>query len=170
MLVALWARVVWHEPVRPRLWAALVLALLGLALVTRLWLGLTLDAVGVLGGLGASVSLAVYLLAGNLAARTSPVWALALWMVLAGTIAPFILILSALRHLPATRVGVVAMAEPMVATLIAWLWLGEALGIAQLAGGLLVACRHRPGPDRRPTPAAPAHGRTLTPGPSCQGA
>ena len=35
VLVALWARFVWHEPVRRRVWAALALALAGLALVAR---------------------------------------------------------------------------------------------------------------------------------------
>jgi drug/metabolite transporter (DMT)-like permease len=30
------------------------------------------------------------------------------------------------------------MIEPVAATLVAWLWLGEALGAAQLAGGGLV--------------------------------
>jgi drug/metabolite transporter (DMT)-like permease len=30
------------------------------------------------------------------------------------------------------------MAEPVVATIVAWAWLGEALGPAQLAGGAVV--------------------------------
>ena len=37
-----------------------------------------------------------------------------------GTLAPFLLNVSALRHLPAARVGVVATLEPPLATLIAW--------------------------------------------------
>jgi drug/metabolite transporter (DMT)-like permease len=65
VLVALWARVVVREEVRPRVWAALVLALGGLALVAQVWGGLRLDALGVLAGLGAAVALAVYWLVGE---------------------------------------------------------------------------------------------------------
>jgi drug/metabolite transporter (DMT)-like permease len=72
VLVALWARVVLREPVRPRVWAALVLALGGLALVAQVWGGLRLDSLGVLAGLGASVALAVYWLVGEHAVRSDP--------------------------------------------------------------------------------------------------
>jgi drug/metabolite transporter (DMT)-like permease len=67
-----------------------------------------------------------------------PVWSLALWMVVLGTVVPFLLVIGSLRHLPATRVGIVTMAEPVLATVVAWLWLGEALGPAQLVGGAIV--------------------------------
>ena len=45
--------------------------------------------------------------------------ALAAGVVVIGTLAPFLLNLSALRHLPAARVGVVATLEPVLATLVA---------------------------------------------------
>jgi drug/metabolite transporter (DMT)-like permease len=67
-----------------------------------------------------------------------PVWSLMTWMVVLGTIVPFGLLVSALRFIPATRAGITAMIEPVAATIVAWLWLGEALGAAQLAGGSLV--------------------------------
>jgi probable blue pigment (indigoidine) exporter len=51
---------------------------------------------------------------------------------------PFFLIVGALRHLPATRVGVLAMLEPVIGTLIAFGWLDERLGAEQLAGGAIV--------------------------------
>jgi drug/metabolite transporter (DMT)-like permease len=70
VLVALWARVVWHETVRPRVWAALSLTLVGLALVSQFWLGWTLDTVGVVAAAGAAIALAVYLLAGERAVQT----------------------------------------------------------------------------------------------------
>jgi drug/metabolite transporter (DMT)-like permease len=47
LLVALWARFVLREPVRPRLWVALILALGGLVLIVDIWRGLTLDGLGV---------------------------------------------------------------------------------------------------------------------------
>jgi drug/metabolite transporter (DMT)-like permease len=77
-------------------------------------------------------------LGGNLASRHLPVWVLVTLMVLVGTVAPFFLLISALRHLPATRVGIVAMLEPVVGALVGWIWLSESLGGTQLAGALVV--------------------------------
>jgi drug/metabolite transporter (DMT)-like permease len=82
---------------------------------------------------GADVSLL-----GHLAGHHLPVWALLAWVIVPGTIVPFFLLVSALRHLPATRVGITAMLEPVVATVVAWLWLGESLGASQLAGAFVV--------------------------------
>ena len=59
-------------------------------------------------------------------------------LILLGTILPFALSIGALRHLPATTVGIVATFEPVAASVVAWLWLGEALYTAQLVGGLTV--------------------------------
>jgi drug/metabolite transporter (DMT)-like permease len=70
VLVALWARLVWHAAVRPRVWAALALTLVGLALVSEFWLGWTLDTLGVVAAVGAAITLAVYLLAGERAVET----------------------------------------------------------------------------------------------------
>ena len=77
-------------------------------------------------------------LGGNLASFHLPVWALIAWVVVAGTIVPFFLIVGALRHLPATRVGVIAMIEPVIGTLVAFAWLDERLGAEQLTGGAVV--------------------------------
>ena len=65
VLVALWARVMWHEHVRRRVWAALALALAGLVLVAEVWQDARLDTVGVAAGLLASGALATYFLAGE---------------------------------------------------------------------------------------------------------
>jgi drug/metabolite transporter (DMT)-like permease len=69
---------------------------------------------------------------------TVPVAVLALWGIVLGTIAPFTLSISALRHLPATTVGIVATFEPVAAAVIAWVWLGETLVAVQIAGGVVV--------------------------------
>lgn len=82
---------------------------------------------------GADVSLL-----GHLASRHLPVWALMAWMIVLGTIAPFFLIVSALRHLSATRVAIVAMLEPVTAAIVARLWLGETFGALQLVGAAVV--------------------------------
>jgi drug/metabolite transporter (DMT)-like permease len=77
-------------------------------------------------------------LLGNLAGVDLPVWMLLVWMVVLGTIAPYVLIVGSLRHLPATRVGIVAMLEPVAGALVAYAWLDETLGGLQLAGGAVV--------------------------------
>jgi len=182
VLIALWARFVWHEPVRRRVWPALGLVLVGLALVAQLWDGLTLDGVGVAAGLLAACALAAfYLMSQRLVGSrdpisvtclgfgfaalawaivlpwwsfptdelrasvelphgttTVPVAALALWGIVLGTIAPYLLTVSALRHLPATTVGIVATFEPVAAAVIAWVWLDEVLVAVQIVGGLVV--------------------------------
>ncbi len=184
VLIALWARFVTKEPVRRRIWAALILSLGGLSLVVEIWNGLTLDSLGVLASLGAAVTFALYILLaehavgerdpvsllclgfaaaavfwavvqpwwsfptgifddrvqldGALLVTTSPVWLLMLTMIVVGTIAPFLLLVGALRHISATRVGVTAMFEPVAGALVAYAWLGESLTAAQLAGGAIV--------------------------------
>ncbi len=183
VLVALWARFAWHEPVRRRVWAALALVVAGLTLVARVWAGLTLDGLGVAAGLLAAVALAVYYLQGERLvgkrdtlsvvcislgfatlfwavvqpwwsfpfdrlgveaslpggpAGSAPVWLLAVWTITLGTIVPFLLSVGALRHLPATTVGIVATFEPVAAAVVAWAWLGESLVAAQILGGAVV--------------------------------
>jgi drug/metabolite transporter (DMT)-like permease len=185
LLVALWARFVYHEPVRRRIWVALAFALAGLALIVNLFGGgATLSTAGVVFALGGALAYALYVLLaehavggrdpvsllvwgflfasvfwaaispwwafpghavtartslhGNVASWHLPVWALAAWMIVLGTIVPFFLLVSALRHLSATRVGIVAMLEPVVGALVAWAWLGESLDGVQLAGAGVV--------------------------------
>jgi len=75
---------------------------------------------------------------GELASRHLPVWALVIWVIVLGSIVPFALIVAALRHISATRVGIAAMLEPVVATVTAWVWLRESLSALQLAGAAVV--------------------------------
>ena len=77
-------------------------------------------------------------LLGHLAEFHVPVWALIAWVVVLGTIVPFGLVVTALRHVSATRAGIAAMTEPPAAAVVAFAWLGESLGAVQLAGGGLV--------------------------------
>jgi drug/metabolite transporter (DMT)-like permease len=182
--VALWARFVFHEPVRRRIWLALALAIAGLALIVDVRRGGTVSTAGLLFAAAAAATYMLYILLadhavdvrgalpllawgfgfaalffaviapwwsfpahevaahtsllGHLSDRHLPVWALMAVMVTIGTIVPFFLLVSALRHLPATRVGIIAMLEPVVATLVAWVWLDEALGAVQLVGGVVI--------------------------------
>jgi drug/metabolite transporter (DMT)-like permease len=184
LMIAVWARFVMNEHVRARIWTALGLSLVGLALVVDIWRGLSLDGIGVVFAFGAALSFAFYILMaergvsrrdpvsllclgmlfssafwavvqpwwsfprevvdddvsllGNLSEYDLPVWLLMASVIVLGTIVPFALLVGSLRHLPATRVGIAAMFEPVAATIVAYLWLDESLGGLQLAGALLV--------------------------------
>jgi drug/metabolite transporter (DMT)-like permease len=55
-----------------------------------------------------------------------------------GTVAPFLLVIGALRNLPAHEAGVVGMVEPVLAGVVAWVWLDETLTVIQIVGSLVV--------------------------------
>ena len=86
-------------------------------------------------------------LLGRLAGVSAPVWLLLLSVVVLGTIVPFVMILNALHHLSPTRVVVVAMLEPVLATLTAFAWLEESHRRAD-RGRDPRARRSRASPDR----------------------
>jgi drug/metabolite transporter (DMT)-like permease len=77
-------------------------------------------------------------LLGRLESFHLPVWLLIVYIVVLGTVVPFIFMITALRHIPATRATVVAMVEPVLAGLVAYGWLGEEISGGQIAGGILV--------------------------------
>src|SRR3954465_8380386 len=63
LLVALWARFAYHEPVRRRIWLALALALTGLALIVNVFGGgASVSTAGILFALGGAFAYALYLL------------------------------------------------------------------------------------------------------------
>jgi len=64
--------------------------------------------------------------------------ALGLGVAVIGTLLPFVCIVAALRHVPASRAAVVATLEPVLAAIIAWPVLGQDLDVAQILGGLIV--------------------------------
>jgi len=77
-------------------------------------------------------------LLGRLDDVSSPVWPLLLFVLVLGTFVPFILMVGALHHIPATRATIVAMLEPVLAAVVAFVWLEESLTAGQIAGGALV--------------------------------
>lgn len=77
-------------------------------------------------------------LLGRLEGVDAPVWVMLVAIVVGGTFTPFLLLIGSLHHLPATRVTIAAMIEPVVASAVAYAWLREALSAAEIAGGLLV--------------------------------
>jgi len=85
--------------------------------------------------------------------------ALGLGVAVIGTLLPFVCIVAALRHVPASRAAVVATLEPVLAAIIAWPVLGQDLDVAQIAGGLIVVGAvvwvqiQRPAGDEEAAPA-----------------
>ena len=186
IMVALWFRFGMHEQVKRQVWVGLVLALTGLALVGQIWLGFSLDVLGVIAAFGAAAALAVYFLLGDQQVRRpeprDPVsltmwgfgaaalfwavaqpwwsfpwtalggegyplgtdnaavslWTLCLWMIVLGTVVPFWLEVEALRNIRASQASVIGMTEPLVASAIAWVALGEILTPVQIAGAVVV--------------------------------
>jgi drug/metabolite transporter (DMT)-like permease len=67
-----------------------------------------------------------------------PIWALCAFMVVLGTVVPFWLIVVSLQHIRASQASVIGMTEPLLASLIAWVALGEALTFVQLVGAVTV--------------------------------
>jgi drug/metabolite transporter (DMT)-like permease len=87
ILVAVWARVVQKEAVRPRMWLGLALAMAGLAAATGVWKGAIFDPVGIAAGLGAAVCLATYFLIGEHGVGTLDPLQVILWSFLTGSVA-----------------------------------------------------------------------------------
>jgi len=69
---------------------------------------------------------------------SAPLWFLVAWVVVLGTVVPFLLVLLAVGHLGAARVGLIGMLEPVGAGVIAWILLGESLTAVQVIGSATV--------------------------------
>ena len=132
-----------EEPLRYFLWAFVAAAVL-MNVVQPAWTATAL---------GTEASML-----GRLDHLTIPAWSAMTYVVVLGTVAPFFLLLLALRSLSAIVVSVVAMLEPVVATIVGWAWFAEALSPLQVGGVLAVltgivlaqTARRRP-----PEPALP---------------
>ena len=68
----------------------------------------------------------------------SPGWVLILWIIVMGTIVPYISILHGLKQLSASTSSVIGMLEPVFAGAFAWWWLSEIWRPIQLIGGVVV--------------------------------
>jgi drug/metabolite transporter, DME family len=61
-----------------------------------------------------------------------------LFVGVAGTLVPFLLYVWAIRRLASERAVIAATLEPLFAGIVAWMWLGQTLSFAQIAGGSLI--------------------------------
>lgn len=67
-----------------------------------------------------------------------PVWTLLVVCAVISTALAYLLSISAMRYLPANVVSVIALCEPIVATAMAWLILGQALTVVQVLGAAVL--------------------------------
>jgi drug/metabolite transporter (DMT)-like permease len=65
-------------------------------------------------------------------------WVFFIYLATVATILPFALYSASLRHLEASRSSLTSMLEPVVATSIAWGWLGEKMEPTQMVGAVAV--------------------------------
>ncbi len=163
----------WGEPLTPRKLTALALAFTGCALVARAYdaTALRLNGPGLVLGLGAGLTYALYtilskmalrnhsnstaltfaLLFGTLfllpwqsAASLAPLaqggiaWLLLLGLAIGPTLGSLTLYNLGLREVPASNASLIAMLEPVVASILAFLFLGERMELLQSIGGVMV--------------------------------
>jgi drug/metabolite transporter (DMT)-like permease len=75
-----------------------------------------------------------YSLEGNLSNYSAPGWVLVLWIIIVGTVIPYLLTVTGIRELSASTGSVIGMIEPLFAGAIAWWLLNEAFNTTQLIG------------------------------------
>jgi drug/metabolite transporter (DMT)-like permease len=187
VLVLAWLRLARHQVVPGSAWAAAVVALIGVGLVSRIWDAGSLDGPGLLAGAIAAITFAGYLLGSGYLGRLLPTLSVAAYgfafsalcllvvfpvrvppasprllfelgcLVVLGTIVPFLLEVNALKLTDPGTVGVVATLEPVIAAIVAWLWLGQRLTTLQISGGVTVVAaiavvQYFTGGEGEPTP------------------
>ena len=79
-----------------------------------------------------------YSLEGSLSNYSAPGWALILWIIIIGTVIPYLLTVTGIRELSASTGSVIGMIEPIFAGVIAWWLLSEAFNSIQLLGCAVV--------------------------------
>ncbi len=178
LAILIWIRVVRGVPVPPVAWAATLVTMLGMGLVVEAWAWERADLIGILSGMGSAVLVAAYLLmVDRLGSRLSPLtisayamgvaallvlpvsglgpmdlppsrWWSLLALGAAGSALPVVMEVAAVGHAGPGSVGTIALTQPVVGSVAAWMLLGQTLvpvqilGIAvSLAGVLLVQAK-----------------------------
>jgi len=77
-------------------------------------------------------------LQGRFAAYSVSGWVLIVWVIIMGTIVPYLLVVNGIKLLSASTSSVMGMAEPVLAGVFAWIWLSENWSGIQLIGGVVV--------------------------------
>ena len=77
-------------------------------------------------------------LEGALEGNNAPGWVLILYVVLIGTILPYLCVMGGLKNLKASTTSAFGLLEPIFAGIVAWFWFAESWNAIQLIGGVVV--------------------------------
>jgi drug/metabolite transporter (DMT)-like permease len=144
VLVVLWVRFVRKEHVRPQMWGAVVLAVGGLAVVSRVWNGLAFDGLGIMMALLAAVCFATYFLLGEHNVGFDDPLRIILWAFVVATVCMnLIRPIWTTPSLPSTTSGLGRLGDVEVSP---WLVLGVVVVLGTVVPFFLemVALRHLP--------------------------
>ena len=67
-----------------------------------------------------------------------PGWVLIVWIIVMGTIVPYLFVIGGLRRMAPSTASVVGMLEPVLAGAFAWIWLAQSWALIQLSGAAIV--------------------------------
>ena len=67
-----------------------------------------------------------------------PGWVLFAWIILMGTIVPYLFVISGMLKLTPSKSSVIGMLEPVMAGVFAWIWLAQSWAPIQLSGAAIV--------------------------------
>ncbi len=77
-------------------------------------------------------------LQGRFSDYSAPGWLLIAYIIIFGTIVPYLFVVGGIRRLSASTSSVIGMLEPVIAGVFAWIWLSQSWSAIQLAGGAIV--------------------------------
>jgi drug/metabolite transporter (DMT)-like permease len=77
-------------------------------------------------------------LQGRFSDYSAPGWLLIAYIIIFGTMVPYLFVVGGIRRLSASTSSVIGMLEPVIAGVFAWIWLSQSWSAIQLAGGAIV--------------------------------
>ena len=77
-------------------------------------------------------------LQGRFSEYSAPGWLLIAYIVVFGTMVPYLFVVGGIRRLSAATSSVIGMLEPVIAGVFAWIWLSQSWSAIQLLGGAIV--------------------------------
>ena len=77
-------------------------------------------------------------LQGRFSDYSAPGWLLIAYVIVFGTLVPYLFVVGGIRRLSASTSSVIGMLEPVLAGAFAWIWLSQSWTAIQLFGGLIV--------------------------------
>ena len=75
---------------------------------------------------------------GRFSEYSAPGWLLIAYIIVFGTLVPYLFVVGGIRRLSASTSSVIGMLEPVIAGVFAWIWLSQSWSAIQLFGGAIV--------------------------------